>query len=247
MTAWHDYQGRAADFFRDLGMDANVDERLKGARGQHDVDVVVRATRAGIEQVWVVECKWWRRAVTKVHVAALAQIVQDVGADRGIILSEKGFQAGAISLASSSNITLTSLAELNESAEAMDLPIRAATLMGAWALDALGRLGQSLNLSNFGHDETPDLRTLIRQAERKIQDGKSPRTSITSIEHEQGGITRRGLRCACRHDDQSSGCHRPACPALRDTRVGGTRATVPRGYTPPTCVIRRWQLKFGST
>jgi hypothetical protein len=168
MPAWRDYQEQAAEFFRTLGMDANVDERVDGARGQHDVDVVVRATRAGIRQVWVVECKLWRRSVTKLHVAALAQIIQDVGADRGIILSETGFQAGAIRLASMSNITLTSLAELNESAETVDLPMRAATLTGVWALEALGKICQSLDLSNLGNNETPDLPTLIRQLEIKI-------------------------------------------------------------------------------
>jgi restriction system protein len=82
--------------------------------GQHDVDVVVRTGRAGIEQLWVVEGKWWRRSVSKLHVAALASVVQDVVAERGILLSETGFQAGAIRLASLSNITLTSLTELKD-------------------------------------------------------------------------------------------------------------------------------------
>jgi hypothetical protein len=98
MTAWRDYQERTADFFRALGMDANVEERVVGARGQHYVDVVdvvVRTSRAGIEQLWVVECKWWRRSVSKLYVAVLGSAVQDVGADRGILLSETAFQAGA--------------------------------------------------------------------------------------------------------------------------------------------------------
>ena len=34
--------------------------------------------------------------------------MQDIGADRGILLSEKGFQSGAHRLAARSNITLTS-------------------------------------------------------------------------------------------------------------------------------------------
>ncbi len=168
MTAWHDYQEQAAEFFRTLGMDANVDERLEGARGQHDVDVVVRETRVGIEQLWVVECKLWRRSVDKEPVAALVHIAQDVGADRGIMLSEKGFQPGAIRLALSSNITLTSLADLKESAEALDLPIRAATLVGAWALDTLGPLVRSLNFSHSDRDKAPDLGVLVRQAEHAI-------------------------------------------------------------------------------
>ena len=114
VTAWQDYQERAAYYFHLLGMDVNVDEHVIGARGEHDVDVVVRASQAGIEQTWIVECKLWRRRVNKLHVAALANIVQDVGADRGILLSETGFQPGAVRLASFSNITLTSLTELTE-------------------------------------------------------------------------------------------------------------------------------------
>jgi len=117
MTAWRDYQESTAYFFRVLGMDANVGERVAGARGRHDVDVVVRTSRAGIEhieQLWIVECKRWRRSVSKLHVAALVSIVQDVGADRGFLMSETGFQPGAFKLASLSNITLTSLTELKE-------------------------------------------------------------------------------------------------------------------------------------
>jgi hypothetical protein len=63
-----------------------------------------------------VECKLWARKVTKLHVAALARIVEDVGADRGILLCEAGFQPGARKLAELSNITLTSLADMRASA-----------------------------------------------------------------------------------------------------------------------------------
>ena len=174
MAAWHDYQEQIADFFRVLGMAATVDERLKGARGQHDVDVVVRDFRAGVQQLWVVECKLWRRSVTKIHVAALAHIVQDVGADRGIMLSETGFQAGAIRLASLQNITLTSLGDLKQSAEALDLPMRVATLVGAWAIDALGPLIRSLELSRPDQDDPPDLYALVHQAEQEILKPEAP-------------------------------------------------------------------------
>jgi hypothetical protein len=114
VTAWREYQERAAYYFRYLGMQANVDEHVVGARGGHDVDVVVRASRAGIDQLWIVECKHWQRRVDKSHIGNLRDIVHDVGADRGILLSEKGFQSGAIKLARFSNITLSSLAGLKE-------------------------------------------------------------------------------------------------------------------------------------
>jgi restriction system protein len=115
MPSWRDYQEEAAEFFRDLGLEATTDESVTGARGMHQVDVVVRTKRIGIPQLWIVECKLWRRRVGKVHVLALGNIVQDVGADRGILLSESGFQAGAIRQAGYSNVTLTNLSDLRES------------------------------------------------------------------------------------------------------------------------------------
>jgi len=118
MAKWREYQEESAELFRSLGLEATTDERLEGTRGQHDVDVVVRSRRAGLDQLWIVECKRRNRRVEKLHVAALAQIVSDVGADRGILLSEVGFQSGAVRLASKSNVTLTCLADLRvEAAE----------------------------------------------------------------------------------------------------------------------------------
>ena len=72
----------------------------------------MRGHQPGIEFLWIVECKYWNRSVDKSVVTTLMTIVQDVGADRGIILSKRGFQAGATAQARNTNITLTSLEEL---------------------------------------------------------------------------------------------------------------------------------------
>jgi len=117
MPKWKEYQEESAAFFRSLGLEATTDEHLDGVRGGHDVDVVVRSRSVGVEQLWVVECKRWKRRVNKVHVSALAEIVRNVGADRGLLLSEKGFQAGAGQVAYRSNITLTSLSALREDSQ----------------------------------------------------------------------------------------------------------------------------------
>ncbi len=66
----------------------------------------------GISFAWVVECKNWKTSVPKEKVATLTAILQDVGADRGFLLSETGFQSGALRMAAKANITLTSLADL---------------------------------------------------------------------------------------------------------------------------------------
>lgn len=112
---WKDYQEDAATFFRTLGLSAETDVRLQGVRTSHDIDVVVKSAHVGFEVTWLVECKLWKTPVRKLHVLGLRQIVLDLGADRGILLSESGFQAGATEAATLTNVQLTSLAALVES------------------------------------------------------------------------------------------------------------------------------------
>jgi hypothetical protein len=50
--------------------------------------------------------------VSKLHVLGLRTIVTEVGADRGILLCEKGFQSGAIEAARLTNVHVTTLENL---------------------------------------------------------------------------------------------------------------------------------------
>lgn len=111
---WNEYQEIVADFFRSIGAKAQTETNVRGVRGSHNVDVLVNLKHFGIDVVWIVECKLWKTSIPKEKVLTLQQILQDVGADRGIIMSESGFQAGAIRSAVLSNITLSSLNELKE-------------------------------------------------------------------------------------------------------------------------------------
>ena len=117
-TDWKEYQEEAALFFRSLGCEATVDAFVRGARASHKVDVWVCFDRFGLKITWVVECKFWKRAIGKEKVMALKAIVDDIGADRGVILSERGFQSGATRAAMKTNLILTSLVDLRRTAEA---------------------------------------------------------------------------------------------------------------------------------
>lgn len=88
---WREYQEKAAAFFRKQGCNAEVDAQIEGVRAKHKIDVYVSFFRYGIRCNWVVECKLWNSHVTKEKVLTLKSIVEDVGADRGLIISEEGF------------------------------------------------------------------------------------------------------------------------------------------------------------
>ena len=115
---WKDYQEETAAFFRGLGLDVQTGVRIKGARTHHEIDVLVRSHHVGFEVLWIVECKQWQSRVSKLHVLALRQIVTEVGADRGILVSEAGFQSGATEAAALTNVWVTSLATLRRTASA---------------------------------------------------------------------------------------------------------------------------------
>jgi hypothetical protein len=103
---WRDYQEAVAAFFRERGYTASVEARIKGARSEHQIDVYVTFRLHGIECRWIVECKFWKKRVEKEKILALKAIVEDVGADRGIIFCENDFQAGARNATLHTNILL---------------------------------------------------------------------------------------------------------------------------------------------
>lgn len=118
-SSWQEYQEAVAEAFRQLGYTAETDQRVDGARGSHDVDVLVTHQRHGIAVTWVVECKLWKSRVNKSHIITLQGIVTDVGADRGFLFSESGFQSGGEKMAGVSNVTLvTSLTDFVATAHA---------------------------------------------------------------------------------------------------------------------------------
>ncbi|MGH6837510.1 MAG: restriction endonuclease [Methylocella sp.] len=111
---WQEYQDRVASLFHAAGCDAKADEIIEGARAKHKVDVRVIFNKYGISCLWIIECKFWNGRVTKEKVMALKAIVDDCGADRGLIISKQGFQSGAVRASYKSNITLSSVEQLQE-------------------------------------------------------------------------------------------------------------------------------------
>jgi len=149
---WRNYQDEAAEFFRSLGMTAQVDATVQGVRTSHDVDVLATLPYAGLEIRWVVECKQWQTRVTKLHVLALREIVSDIGADRGVLLAEAGFQAGAREAATLTNLQLPSLAAMRLTAETQVYSMRLVELYDRvqacreryWAIDKHDRIDHGL-------------------------------------------------------------------------------------------------------
>lgn len=109
---WQLLQERIKELFINLGCETQSDISVQGVRTKHDVDVFVKSKYLGQPLQWIIEAKYWKTKVTKLHVMALRQIVDDIGADKGIIVTTVGFQSGALQAATQSNISLLTFNEL---------------------------------------------------------------------------------------------------------------------------------------
>jgi hypothetical protein len=151
---WQQYQEKTADLFRSLGCVADIETQVSGVRATHMIDVWVRFRKFGLEVRWVIECKYWKSAVPKEKVLALRAVVEDIGADRGFLLSAAGFQSGAISASQNTNITLTDLNELRKTVE-NELIISALYRMEARAIELIYSLNDLFTVT----EETADFIT----------------------------------------------------------------------------------------
>lgn len=111
-TDWKQYQEEVAAFFRSVGFKAEVNHIVEGVRSKHAIDVYVTFDRWGILHTWIVECKRHARAIAKADVETLKSIASEIGASLAFLLSESGFQSGALDVARKTNVVLSSLEEL---------------------------------------------------------------------------------------------------------------------------------------
>lgn len=111
---WYNFQEEICEHFISLGASAQTNVDVQGVRTSHAIDIFITTKFFGQDIKWIVEAKKWNYKVTKLHVLALRAIVTDIGVDKGFIISEKGFQSGAIEASKNSNILLTTFNELKD-------------------------------------------------------------------------------------------------------------------------------------
>lgn len=109
---WKDLQLRVKEIYEELGCEVEEEVIVKGARTRHKIDVLALFEFGGQKYRVVVECKYWSTKVKKTQVSTLLGILADIGAEKGIIVSKKGYQSGAYRLASYTNIELLTFNEL---------------------------------------------------------------------------------------------------------------------------------------
>jgi len=109
---WYQFQEDICLYFQSIGASAETNVTVRGVRTNHDIDILVKTKFLGEDLTWVIEAKKWKKKVNKLQVLALRTIVDEIGADRGFIVSEAGFQSGAYEATNNTNVKLKTFEEL---------------------------------------------------------------------------------------------------------------------------------------
>lgn len=113
IDSWQDLQNKVASFFQEMGYHTTTPKIIElAARGRKEIDVYIEDPRASVNQVMLVECKFWTRSVSQDTVHSMHTIMHGSGANTGFIISKAGFQRGAYEAASNTNIHLLTWEEL---------------------------------------------------------------------------------------------------------------------------------------
>ncbi len=105
-STWQELQNFVAQVFTEIGCDARIEHSLTTVRGSINIDVYVEDKIGTPPLIYLCECKHWNSRVPKSIVHSFRSVVSDVGANRGLIISKTGFQAGAFEAAEHSIIEL---------------------------------------------------------------------------------------------------------------------------------------------
>lgn len=99
--------------FAEIGARVVQDDFIigKNSKRKRQIDVSVRFKQGLYEYLLIVECKRHKRRVSISEIEAFRTKMEDVGANRAVMVSESGFQMGAIPIARTYNIELRTLQE----------------------------------------------------------------------------------------------------------------------------------------
>lgn len=112
-ATWKELQDDVALLLNQSGYRAVSPCTIDTVRGKVEVDVLVESPDELVKRI-VCECKFWNSSVPKEKVHAFRTVVQDSGASLGLLISQAGFQSGAIEAANLSNVRLMTWNEFTD-------------------------------------------------------------------------------------------------------------------------------------
>lgn len=107
---WVDLQDKVAYVLKSCGFSVETPRKMSTVRGTVEVDVYAECS----DMLIICECKYWETKIPQNVILAFRTVVEDIGVNKGIIISKNGFQAGAYKNAKNTNLELRTWEEFLE-------------------------------------------------------------------------------------------------------------------------------------
>ncbi|MGL4473861.1 MAG: restriction endonuclease [Shewanella sp.] len=96
---------------------------MKGIDGERQIDLLITSNFAGMEFRTIVECKDYNKKVDVKVIDGFHSVMQDVSANKGVVVSRKGFSSTAVTKAKRLGISLFSAHQANSEKWKFDLKL----------------------------------------------------------------------------------------------------------------------------
>jgi len=103
---WKSLQSEAGEILSQCGFNVEVEKTVETVRGNVELDVFAEEIIKGRKYTIACECKYWKSKIPQSIIHGFRTVLNDLGCNKGYIISLEGYQSGAFSAAESTNIEL---------------------------------------------------------------------------------------------------------------------------------------------
>lgn len=103
---WQDLQNKVGEILEKCGFQVEVEKSIKSVRGKVEIDVFAEENIKGRKYSIICECKHWKSNIPQNIIHGFRTVLNDLGANIGIIITTSDFQSGSIESANMTNIKL---------------------------------------------------------------------------------------------------------------------------------------------
>lgn len=103
---WKDLQVKVGEILKQCSFDVSIEKKIKSIRSNIEIDVYAEELINKRSYKILIECKMWKSNIPQLYVHGLRTVVNDIGANKGYIISTSNFQKGAIDSIENTNIEL---------------------------------------------------------------------------------------------------------------------------------------------
>lgn len=111
---WKDLQNKVGEILRQCNFKVDIERKIKSIRSEIEIDVYAEENIDNRRYLILCECKMWNSNIPQLYVHGLRTVINDIGANKGYIITTSDFQKGSINSVENTNVELLNWQEFQK-------------------------------------------------------------------------------------------------------------------------------------